>query len=1213
MAADINQENILGEIIPDVYITEILLESSGSPLKETNPHVDHPREHAYDKNRYGRNVTNFKGHNYAAKDTSEKNNQLIVTLELSLLESLDDSMISTWFEDQNFSKYLKLKVIQSDDPAVTTVLSSNANAIQLSNTGVNPSDDDEDIALLMQELGIDDATAAYDYYQRHTTAVELSVATDVEGDNSNLTQTLSTTDNDGNSITEFTYRTRFDVSQSEPAHLAYFAVSYIDMVALRDDYNLQIDEENLYAMNGKVVSDVAINDYEIVSTAYVYYDSSGAIWTGAVNQDDNGQWWSGSSKTSTSVRLTLDEVSNDKIQDFRNVEDIERLQIDLTTIENEVFSSKNRMKVLTTHDVNPKKKVSHFSDIMLSRSLDNNARFSFLVDFRELVRDNSMYGKLLNNASPDMRESIMKNSKIKTLKVFRNRVRQLETFNRLGSPYTGQPIFDTESPPQLIAISGEKRGTFKAAKRSSGSVSEVKLAMDDVENRDIRMFTGVDNGMAAITDGFYQYSIEMDVEDGTVVFLKSLRSTLLRCRKYLLQYYNEGSKLGMSRHTVEVSDPHIDHVSEMASEKNHSTGNFDVVSNRFTQNFINQMNKKYTEENMRDAPWIKAITEYLYALSVLTNVMHSSGDKIRMALYTMASPYTGNPKGVAVLMRLIDQLCSKIGRLTEQDSGATTEQGKTGKRACKPSSVKTKSTHARRCFTVEKRFFEESFDSNIEKNTGYDYLSISEEVEPSTKPGLLTLSGAQYKARVGMETARYFTSEDVDITIRTPQSQITDGDRISNTSFTFLSPAIVKLSNPGTLNLLANATSDTGEAHDDSYYTAFEAGILRHNSSDSPNTAPATSSNSSLSDEAQIYKSNMSSVYASLGMTFESIEDREIRPLTDNIKRSREQVPNVSGESEVQSVVAVDPHVKINSTCEVDQAEDANNNPAVLLAGLSKNLVRNGFTSLNPFAKASTQTRIGASMKSDNKTANSSTPVEVGTIDIFNLSTSDSIVDFMSRDKEIITSTLISNGQEPHSTIRDALVSMPNQLKSLMLDGSGTSSAVKRTYFTSGATDAPSSIKGSASFKMNYQMINRIEYLAGLEISESGVHIKSPIWKPLTNEVYKNAMGGGILCRQKPYENPKLGIVKDSGIELPVFNEYFLITPTRRAPKSSRLSATTKYGSKDKIFNMLIQTNRSSNKVGKKYKNTNSVTQIKTTRTGATAPRTGTMTTVGGY
>jgi len=1210
MAAQINQENILGEIIPDVYITEILLESSGSPLKETNPHIDHVREHAYDKNYFGKNVTNFKGHNYAAKNNSESSSELFVTLELSLFESLDDSMIATWFEDQDFSQYLKLKIIQSDDPAVTTVLSSNANAIQLSNTGVNPADDDEDIALLMEELGMDDATAAYEYYQNHTEAVELSVAHDVEGDGSNLTQQLSTTDSDGNSITEFTYRTKFQVSNNEPAHLAYFAVSYIDMVALRDDYNLQIDEENLYAMNGKVVSDVVISDYELVSTAYVYYDSAGAIWTGAVTEDSNGYWWSGSTKSSSSVRLTLAEVSNDKIQDFRNIEDIERLQIDLSVIENEVFSSKNKMKVLTTHDVNPKIKTSHFSDIMLSRSLDNNCRFSFLVDFRELIRDNSMYGKLLNNASPDMRDEILRQSKIKTLKIFRERVRKVETFNRLGSPYTGEPMFDLNTPSQLIAISGEKGGTFKASKRTTGSVSEVKLAMEDVDTKDIRMFTGVDSGMVSITDGFYQYSVEMDVEDGTVVFLKSLRETLIRCRQYLLEYYNEGSKLGMSRYTVEISDPHVDHVSEIASQKNHTTGNYDVASNRFTQNFINEMNSRYPEDKLHEAPWIKATAEYLYALSVLTNVMHVSGDKIRMALYTMSSPYTGNPYGVSVFMKLIDQLSAKLGRLTEQDSGATTERGKTGCRTCIPSSTKQKSGQAKRTFTIRKRFFEESFDSNIEKNTGYDYLSVSEDVEPSSNAGLLKLSGAQYKSRVDIETNRYFTSADVDINLRTTTSQVTEGDRISNTSFTFLSPAIVKLSNPGTLNLISNATSDVGEAYDDSYYASFEAGILRHNSTSAPNTKSVLNSNSTLSSEAQTYKSDMSAVYAGLGLTLESIEDRAVRPLTDNIKRSKVQLPNVTGEASAAQVKSVDPHIQINSTCDVDNQQDANSNPATLFAGLSKNLVRSGFTNVNPFATANNVTRVGSTKKSDSKTANSTIEVDAGSIDIFNLATDNSIVDLMSRDKEIITSTLISNGLEPHSTIGDAIVSLPNQLKSLLLDSSGTSTATKRSYFSSGASDPGSSVQNAASYKMNYQMINRIEYLAGLESSESGLHIKSLVWKPLTNEVYNKVVGDGLLCRQKPYENPKLGIVKDSGIELPVFNEYFLITPTMKAPPSSRTTATTKYGSRDKIVDMLVKSNKSSAKVGKKYKNTN---LVRTRTTGSSSKKTTGLTTVGGY
>ena len=86
----VSQENILGSLIPDVYINGVTLETSGSPVKETNPHIDHTRE----------------------KPKQKPPEQLVVTVDLSLKEKLDDSLISSWFGEQQITKYLKIKVIQ---------------------------------------------------------------------------------------------------------------------------------------------------------------------------------------------------------------------------------------------------------------------------------------------------------------------------------------------------------------------------------------------------------------------------------------------------------------------------------------------------------------------------------------------------------------------------------------------------------------------------------------------------------------------------------------------------------------------------------------------------------------------------------------------------------------------------------------------------------------------------------------------------------------------------------------------------------------------------------------------------------------------------------------------------------------------------------------------------------------------------------------------
>ena len=48
--AAVNQEELIGSLIPDVYIKTVTLETTGTPIRETNPHIDHKRESLLIKN-----------------------------------------------------------------------------------------------------------------------------------------------------------------------------------------------------------------------------------------------------------------------------------------------------------------------------------------------------------------------------------------------------------------------------------------------------------------------------------------------------------------------------------------------------------------------------------------------------------------------------------------------------------------------------------------------------------------------------------------------------------------------------------------------------------------------------------------------------------------------------------------------------------------------------------------------------------------------------------------------------------------------------------------------------------------------------------------------------------------------------------------------------------------------------------------------------------
>ena len=107
--SSINQEDLMGEFIPDVFIGQIVLESSGTPLVDNNPHIDTESE----------------------KRTQTTNDNLNVTLKIVMKEKLSDDLITNWISSINIQKYLKVTVYQSTDPKTTALLSLSQDMIEL--------------------------------------------------------------------------------------------------------------------------------------------------------------------------------------------------------------------------------------------------------------------------------------------------------------------------------------------------------------------------------------------------------------------------------------------------------------------------------------------------------------------------------------------------------------------------------------------------------------------------------------------------------------------------------------------------------------------------------------------------------------------------------------------------------------------------------------------------------------------------------------------------------------------------------------------------------------------------------------------------------------------------------------------------------------------------------------------------------------------------
>jgi len=78
---------------------------------------------------------------------------------------------------------------------------------------------------------------------------------------------------------------------------------------------------------------------------------------------------------------------------------------------------------------------------------------------------------------------------------------------------------------------------------------------------------------------------------------------------------------------------------------------------------------------------------------------------------------------------------------------------------------------------------------------------------------------------------------------------------------------------------------------------------------------------------------------------------------------------------------------------------------------------------------------------------------------------------------------------------------------------------------------------------MHFENIVEVKYLAGYEKTNKVTHLQKPIWKTLdlfmfSTDDFKNK---NILCRLKRYENKLADVKRPEMLELPIYNEYFIL------------------------------------------------------------------------
>ncbi len=1111
-----DQGGLLGALIPNVFIDTITLEAGGTAPEVSNPHIEHERE---TKSSFSRDEGTMR-----------------MTVDTSIKEIISGESISAWFGDK-FARYVKLKIVTCTNPVVTSAFSSSNDGINILNGLYSVDSNSDAMKILRQAYPGQDV---YDTIENYTQIKEFDIYSDAIADELSLTQHSSSVDENGNIVHDVNFRASFEFKGSEPEHVAVFALCCLDMELLVSDYNLSYDEQTLKGQNGKIASEIAIDVGKVVSRSYVFTKSDGTVWSGAVHSTTDGVWMTEDSTTPESVELKLNIVSNDKVQDFRDVDKIQRMPVDLTLLENSVLSSASKIHRYLKNDTTATlPRNVYFSDLYLARDREGNARMSFAVDYLKMLKESSSYEKLFSTANQTQRMQLSASCKIRSMRLVRRRVKETTTSNSLGNPVSGEVLFDKREPVYTVAASGETSyGVFNEVSSPTATLRESYYTLSDQQKFDVRFFTASDSDVSMKTDGLYQYGVEMVVEDASQKYIYSLIRELRNHRSKLYEYYLQASKVGMSKFVVELQDPHIDSTWERARVKRGSGANFSVASGRFTSKFVSEQEALYEAEK-DSAPWVQPVVKYFEMLNLFTGFSSTAAaEDLVTSVQKYVSPKSGSPKGVMTFIKMMDNLISRVSKIVGSDVPLGEGESKLYRTLghSESASLPTKTT------TVSHWFNNSEFDSNFVRNIGWDYLSSTS----ASYSGLRLVTGEKYSERVTLESLKYFSDDSVAIDIQ----GVTSEDTTLKTGFGYLAPAEVSLGTTKVPFISQSTTRSAGGVISPDQYSSIEAFAATVTNFSAPTMSPQYNTASPLSVEAQMYQTAMLGQFSNLNMTIIPPLTNIAQPLTSKISflqpsisvRFCSELDDLPNDSNLDPVVS-----RVDEGTANQQGLDTINANS-FLASLQIELRKS-----NRYFDGSTDQPFGSSgskiVSSSPSTSLTSTNMEVGTISCFDVRSNANVVNWMYKTPEYLKEVARQH-HAPMQEVSSVVSSLPNQIKSLLL--ASVNPAAVTTNWHEYGTDPIADPRSSSEFAILYGLINKIEILTSYEGD-----VRNDRWEILTYDKWYASSGTEMICRMKPYECQLFGISRPKSLEMPIYDEYFALTPRTSAPNNASSSVAT--------------------------------------------------------
>lgn len=1083
--------------------------------------------------------------NFDILDESPKpmNVEVIVMVQVPFGLSLNN--IYSSFYKNDFSKYLKVKIVQIADPAITAAISSNPFEY-IKPGGVFHEINSATVTSLVKEF------TEFDGEQPEKTE-QYANSIEVKHDSS------------GNKVYCFPYKFSFQVPEiiggTKIDHLTYFSYAYVDLASFAQDQDFLesnlLHQEFFQKMTvGKVSQQIVIQGGTTKSSNQVFYvtptDAQGnlipfpnlkdnmgnivgkdyteaTLWTGAVhyhgpqNPGPNGYvgYMAGPGGNDMGPILSEVLISNNIVQDFRKIRDIQALNFDYSLFSNSWFnldtaqSLQNNMKGITdlNYEDNPytsqdveeyvvksisnSKNQSIFGELYTGMDGSGNTRFSFSFDTRQAIMQNTSFpglaSHLFETSTEDELNNILDRKLIKELKIYRHRVHA----ENQADPTKDMHEYVLNQDPKLVVSTADQESgvlltKIEYAQEGSdpvGAIREIGIDLPleaQYASSTIKFYTGTD--LYTPTDGDYVFSIEVSMNDPIISWMEdkivSLENIL----------YGQETSLSYSDYSTESkADPTF----------------FNIHTNRFTEHGINFLGVKYGT-----AFSYNKVYEFF---SILDKFILLKNSKKKAELFafltTISSLQYGNPSGVDTAFRVMESMYKSV--LNVYSSASKYKKPIDSQHV---ESQYAAGSNPSRSYKISHKF-KTKISGKTNHLTGYDYLSFNDTATEDSQvfDGLRNLSQTQYEQRANLEVSKLFPEipspinqaeeENKSIGVYVEQKLLNPEDSVEFTKYGYLSPSLVNIAGASSKNLLNNGSMST----DLKDLNNAILNIIRHNSEntqdfDFPLGAVATGVGSKNPDSI-IKPSSQNEVKYDIDSLLASSQT------TISTRQGKDIVSSMVDPTSLLLTTIAEKIFKFLSEPVWAWEYYTNSN------GMHKE-----------FLKWSQSSGTNDSYKSSNSPLKRA-PNHIKALLLH--------LDYLKKLQNPAFSAL-KNYLE--MTKPEAFEYNVSQESASPLDPSDflmTNPANSESKLVPKNKIIYQSPEFLSFFALNYKKIVKIEYLLGYNNGK----INNPVWKEMTYDSWQilSSRSGNVICRIVPYEKELYG-VKDYGfLKLPIYNRHFII------------------------------------------------------------------------